>query len=74
LIATGERPLNKIEGYKGLETCISTDDFFKVNEKPSKVLVLGGGYIGLEIASILCGFGIDCTLYHRSSLVKGKSL
>lgn len=72
LIATGERPVSTIEGYKGLEHCISTDDFFKVKNKPKKVLVLGGGYIALEIASILCGFNIECKLYHRSNLVKGN--
>jgi glutathione reductase (NADPH) len=72
LLATGERPVNNIEDYKGLEHCISTDDFFKVLIRPKKVLILGGGYIALEIASILSGFGVESCLYHRSNLVKSK--
>ena len=72
LVATGERPVYTMPEYHGLELCITTDDFFKRNTMPRKVLVLGGGYIALEIASILCGFQIDTTLYHRSNLVKGE--
>lgn len=72
LIATGERPVHKMAEYSGLESCVTTDDFFKITTMPRKVLVLGGGYIALEIASILCGFNVDTTLYHRSNLVKGK--
>lgn len=74
LVATGERPVCKMAEYPGLENCVTTDDFFKITTLPRKVLVLGGGYIALEIASILCGFQIDTTLYHRSNLVKGNSI
>lgn len=72
LVATGERPVHKMAEYPGLEDCVTTDDFFKISTMPRKVLVLGGGYIALEIAYILCGFKVDTTLYHRSNLVKGR--
>ena len=72
LLATGERPCWEVEGYEGLGHAVTTDDFFKLPSMPEKVLVLGGGYIGLEIASILTGFGVETHLYHRSKFVKCK--
>jgi dihydrolipoamide dehydrogenase len=41
---------------------ISSDDFLNLKEIPRKVLVVGGGVIGVESATLLAGFGSDVTL------------
>jgi thioredoxin reductase (NADPH) len=72
LIATGERPVTEIEGYEGLWKALSTDDLFRVKKRPKKVLILGGGFSALEVASFMRGLGVDTTCYNRSKFIKSK--
>ena len=64
--------MKHIKGYEGLEKAITTDDFFNLKQAPKRALVLGGGYIALEVGSLLAGFGVKTDLYHRSEFVKCK--
>jgi len=48
LIASGSEPRAGI--FEGAELCMSSDDFFAMEELPQSVAVLGGGYIGVELA------------------------
>ena len=34
----------------GAEHCITSDGFFKLERLPPRVAVIGGGYIGVELA------------------------
>ena len=45
---------------------MSSDDFFTMEELPETVAVLGGGYIGVELAQILHSLGSKATLIVRS--------
>ena len=36
--------------FEGIEHCLSSDDFFGLEELPKSVLVVGAGYIALELA------------------------
>lgn len=51
IIATGS------EGVKlpisGVDLCMSVEDIFELEEKPESMVVIGGGYIGVEMASML---------------------
>ncbi|CAG9320718.1 unnamed protein product [Blepharisma stoltei] len=49
----------------GKELLSSSDDFFYLQEKPKKVLILGNGYIACELACMLNSFGVDTTLAIR---------
>ncbi|XP_058818169.1 thioredoxin reductase 1, mitochondrial isoform X3 [Topomyia yanbarensis] len=70
VIATGGRPrYPDIEG--ALEHGISSDDIFSLPQEPGKTLVVGAGYIGLECAGFLNGFGYDATVMVRSILLRG---
>ncbi|CAG8529622.1 3105_t:CDS:2, partial [Racocetra fulgida] len=51
LIATGGRPHLPSE-IPGFELGITSDGFFDLEEQPKKVLVVGTGYIGVELAGI----------------------
>lgn len=47
LIATGSKSIPPT--FKGAEHVIDSDKFFEIEELPKSVVVIGGGYIGVEI-------------------------
>jgi glutathione reductase (NADPH) len=70
LLATGGRP--SLPGITGQELGITSDDFFHLPALPQRTVVLGGGYIAVELASILNGLGSEVTLVYRGQhLLRG---
>lgn len=63
LIATGGHPTRP--DFTGAEHGITSDDFFHLDALPSRAIVVGGGYIAVELASILNGLGSKVTLLYR---------
>lgn len=61
VIATGSRPLMP-KSIQGIEHCINTDSFFNLTKVPKRIFVIGGGYIGTELACALGAFGIKTTV------------
>ncbi len=59
----GEPSVPKIEGAK---YGITSDGFFELNELPKRVAVVGGGYIGVELAGVLNSLGSEVSLFVRS--------
>ncbi|MGR3967897.1 glutathione-disulfide reductase [Pseudomonas sp. 910_23] len=66
LIATGGWP--QIPDIPGHEHAIGSNEAFFLNALPKRVLVVGGGYIAVEFASIFHGFGAQTTLLYRGDL------
>src|SRR5262249_44759661 len=64
LVATGGAPRVPREG-----TWITSDDAFHLRALPRSLVVLGGGYIGIEFAHIFAGFGVAVTLVRRGSRI-----
>ncbi len=60
VIATGGRPI--VPRVPGAELGITSDGFFTLEEQPRRVAVIGGGYIGVELAGVLAGLGSEVTL------------
>jgi dihydrolipoamide dehydrogenase len=62
IIATGSRP-RKLAGlnYDGL-TIATSDEALDWSSRPSSIIIIGGGVIGVEWASMLGDFGTDVTL------------
>jgi len=60
VIATGSRPL--VPRLPGHELGITSDGFFALESQPRKVAVIGGGYIGVELAGVLASFGSEVTV------------
>ncbi|KEI35717.1 glutathione reductase [Francisella sp. W12-1067] len=49
----------------GSEFGITSDEFFELEDTPKKAVIVGGGYIGVEIAGVLNAHGTDVTLICR---------
>lgn len=66
LIATGGRPhFPPGEGID--EHCISSDGFFDMEELPPVAVVVGAGYIAVELAGVLNSLGAETHLVVRKS-------
>jgi glutathione reductase (NADPH) len=50
---------------EGREYAITSNEAFHLERLPDRALVVGGGYIALEFASILHGLGVSATLSYR---------
>lgn len=71
LIAVGGKPVIPKE-ITGVEHIITSREIFQVKEPPKSILIIGGGYIGVEFACILNGLGIEVTLVIRGDkILKG---
>jgi glutathione reductase (NADPH) len=70
LIATGSWPV--LPQIPGRELAISSNEAFHLERLPRRALVVGGGYIALEFASIFNGLGVKTTLSYRGKrLLRG---
>jgi glutathione reductase (NADPH) len=63
LIATGGRAVEP--EMPGSEHALTSNAAFSLDELPKRMLVVGAGYIALELGSVLCALGVDVTLVHR---------
>lgn len=70
LVATGARPA--FPAIPGIDLAINSNDAFSLKALPRRALVVGGGYIAVEFASIFSGLGVHTTLAHRrGTLLRG---
>ena len=64
LLATGGYPT--IPSLPGAELGITSDGFFDLKQQPKSILVVGAGYIAVEMAQILATLGTKTPLACRS--------
>jgi glutathione reductase (NADPH) len=70
LIATGSWP--SLPAIPGAEHAITSNDAFFLEALPRRALVVGGGYIAVEFASIFNGLGVGTVLAYRGArLLRG---
>jgi glutathione reductase (NADPH) len=67
LIAVGGYPVKP--DISGIEHAITSDDMFLLQEQPKSIVILGGGYIGVEFACIMKGLGSEVTQIIRNDLI-----
>ena len=53
---------------EGAELCLTSDDVFFLTELPKRLLIVGGGYISVEFASIFHALGVHVDLAYRGDL------
>lgn len=66
LIATGGWP--HVPEFPGSEHVTTSNEVFYLPQLPKRVLVVGGGYIAVEFASIFHGCGAETSLLYRGEL------
>ena len=70
LIATGGKP--SVPDIAGREHVITSNEIFDIDPFPKRLLVVGGGYIACEFASIFKGLGAHVTqLYRGAQVLRG---
>jgi len=70
LLAVGGRPWRPTEAeLPGVEHTWISDQIFEMEELPKRMLIIGGGYIACEMASILHGFGVETHLAYRGDQI-----
>ncbi len=71
LIACGSRPV-MLPGIEGIEHAISSNEVFDLPVFPHRLLVVGGGYIAVEFASLFQRLGAQVTMVMRGpNLLRG---
>ena len=60
VVATGGYPI--VPPLPGADLGITSDGFFELSEQPRRVAIIGGGYIGVELAGVLRALGSDVTV------------
>jgi glutathione reductase (NADPH) len=66
LIAVGSWPL--MPKSPGSEHAITSNEAFFLPKLPKKIIIVGGGYIGVEFAGIFHGLGVHVTQTYRGPL------
>lgn len=62
-INTGSTPrIPPIEGSRGVEGVYTSGELMNLPQLPKRLVIIGGGYIGLEFASMYRGFGSQVTV------------
>lgn len=64
IISTGAAA-KRLEGFEGAELAVTSDEILSLSYFPRKVVVVGGGYIGVEQSSIMRGLGSEVHLAIR---------
>lgn len=67
LVATGGRPW--VPGIVGSELGMTSDDALERTSLPGTIVIVGGGYIGVELAGIYRAAGCDVTMVIRDKQV-----
>ena len=66
LVATGGEP--SLPDIPGIEHAIRSDDVFHLDRLPERLIVVGGGYIAVELAGVFAGLGVEVTQLYRGPL------
>lgn len=65
VIATGAQPISL--PIPGAEHVTTSDQFLELNELPTRIVFVGGGYISFEFAHVAARAGAHVTILHRGS-------
>ena len=70
VIAPGGTPI--VPPIQGAEHGITSDGFFGLKQRPNRAIIVGGGYIAVELAGMLNAFGSTVTLLLRGQHFLGS--
>lgn len=71
ILATGSKPVvPKIPGIEN-QAVLTSDTIFSIDHVPQSLCIIGGGVIGMELASIFAGFGCKVTVIEAMKRILG---
>ena len=69
ILATGSRP-RLLDGiHVDGQTIVTSDDALEMSALPKSILIVGGGVIGIEWATMLADFGVEVTVLEYSDRI-----
>lgn len=68
LVATGATPFVP-RHLAGHELAITSNEAFHLERLPSRIVIVGGGYIAVEFAGIFSGLGVETVLVYRGEQI-----
>ena len=68
LVATGAKPASPL-AIPGLEHAVASNEMFDLEVFPSRLLIVGGGYVAVEFASLFARLGAEVTQVMRAGNV-----
>lgn len=68
IIATGSHPI-EIPGFKFQGRVIDSTGLLELDKRPDKLVIIGGGYIGCELASAYANFGTHVTILEGTDAI-----
>ncbi len=69
LVAVGSEPV--LPKIKGIEACVTNREILALTRAPKTLAVIGGGAVGLEMASIFSSAGSEVTVYEMMDKIAG---
>lgn len=67
VLATGSRPI-ELPGFDfSSDPILSSRDLFALDSLPGRLVVVGAGYVGMELATALAKLGVDVTVLEAES-------
>src|SRR5690606_26410131 len=69
IIATGSKPRSLPGLHIDGSTVITSDEALEMENLPKSMLIVGGGVIGIEWASMLADFGVDVTVVEYANRI-----
>ncbi|GIN19089.1 dihydrolipoyl dehydrogenase [Siminovitchia fordii] len=70
IIATGSRPV-EIPGFKYSKRILDSTGALNLDELPKRLVVIGGGYVGVELGSTYANFGTEVTIIEGTKDILG---
>lgn len=72
-VGTGSQPVwPDVPGLRASSRAVTSTDLLEAEELPRRLVVLGGGYVGLEFAAMYAGYGSEVTVIERHSAILGR--
>lgn len=72
MLASGSRPLELPFAKWDKEVIVSSTEALSFSKVPEKLIVIGGGYIGLELGSVWKRLGAEVTVIEQVSYICGQ--
>lgn len=73
VVGTGSEPtIPDIPGLRANPRTVTSTDLLVTEELPRRLVVLGGGYVGLEFAAMYAAYGSEVTVIERHEAILGN--